>query len=63
MTMKVKEIRELSRDELLQRIAEEQQDLRHLRFQHAVADVQNPINLRKKRRLVAQLKTILREKS
>jgi large subunit ribosomal protein L29 len=59
--MKAKEIRELSVEEIRQRIAEEQESLRHLRFQHAIADIQDPMKLRHTRRLVARLKSILRE--
>ena len=60
--MKAKEIRELSVAEIEQRIAEEQESLQHLNFQHAIADIQNPMQLRDSRRLVARLKTILKEK-
>ncbi len=60
--MKAKEIRELSLAEIQQRIAEEQESLQHLNFQHAIADIQNPMQLRHSRRLVARLRTILKEK-
>ena len=60
--MKAKEIRELSLAEIQQRIAEENEALQHLNFQHAIADIQNPMQLRHARRLVARLKTILKEK-
>ncbi len=60
--MKAKEIRELSLAEIQQRIAEENEALQHLNFQHAIADIQNPMQLRHSRRLVARLRTILKEK-
>jgi large subunit ribosomal protein L29 len=60
--MKAKEIREMSTDELRQRIREEKVKLEHIEFQHAIADVQNPIQLRTSRRLVARLMTILNQK-
>ncbi len=60
--MKAKEIRELSVNEIQQRIADEKEGLQHLNFQHAIADIQNPIQLRHSRRLVARLQTILKEK-
>lgn len=60
--MKAKEIRELSVEEIKQRIAEEQETKRQLRFQHAIADIQNPMQLRHSRRLIARLKSILQEK-
>lgn len=60
--MKAKEIRELSTEEIQTRIAEELEQLTHLKFQHAIADLQNPMILRDKRRFIAQLETILKEK-
>ena len=61
--MKAKEIRELSAEELRSTISEEKEQLSHLKFQHAIADLQNPMILRDKRRFIAQLETILAEKS
>ncbi len=60
--MKAKEIKELSREEIAERIREESEQLRQLRFQHAIAELPNPMVLRHKRRLVARLRTILNEK-
>jgi len=61
--MKAKEIRDLTAEEIQSRITDEGEQLSHLRFQHAIADLQNPMILREKRRLIAQLETILREKA
>lgn len=60
--MKAKEIRELSTEEIAQRIEDEQEQLHQLHFQHAIAQLENPMILRQKRRLVARLQTILHEK-
>ncbi len=60
--MKAKEIRDLRSEEIEQRISEEKSQLRQLEFQHAVAHVENPMLLRHKRRLIARLQTILRER-
>lgn len=60
--MKPKEIRELSKTEITQRITEESEQLRQLTFQHAIAQIENPMLLREKRRLIARLNTILNEK-
>ena len=60
--MKAKEIRELNVTEIQQRIADEKESLQHLNFQHAIADIQNPMQLRHSRRLIARLQTILSEK-
>ena len=61
--LKAKEIHELSTEEIRKRIAEEEDALRQLRFQHAIARIENPMLLRRKRRLVARLRTILGEKT
>lgn len=60
--MKAREIHDLSRDEIAERIREESEQLRALHFQHAIAELPNPMVLRHKRRLVARLKTILNQK-
>lgn len=60
--MKPEEIRNLSNEEIQKRVEEEQEQLEQLRFQHAVAPLENPTVLRTKRRLIARLKTILNEK-
>ena len=60
--MKTKEIRDLSTEEIKSQIAEEKEQLSHLQFQHAIADLQNPMILRDKRRFIARLETILKER-
>ncbi|MEL6445824.1 MAG: 50S ribosomal protein L29 [Bacteroidota bacterium] len=61
--MKPKDIRELSAAEIQQRITEEQQAIRDLTFRHTITPLDDPLTLRRKRREVARLKTILKEKS
>lgn len=60
--LKAKEIRELGLKEIRQRVDEEEDQLRQLEFQHAIAHIENPLLLREKRRLIARLRTIEREK-
>lgn len=60
--MKAKEIRDLSTEEIQTQITEEKEQLSHLLFQHAIADLQNPMVLRDKRRFIARLETILKER-
>lgn len=60
--MKAKEIREHSAEEIRQQIADEQEQLSHLKFQHAIAELPNPMVLKQKRRLIARLSSILTEK-
>jgi len=61
--MKAKEIRELNTEEIAQRIQEEEEQLGQLQFQHAIAEIPNPMILREKRRMVARLRTILKERT
>jgi len=61
--MKASEIRDMSALEIQQRIAEEQAELQNKRFQQAVAGLENPVtDIRERRRRIARLKTLLREK-
>ena len=60
--LKPKEIRDLKLDEIRQRLNDEEEQLRQLHFQHAIANIENPMVLREKRRLIARLRTILRQK-
>ncbi len=60
--MKAKEIRDLSTEEIKSQIAEEREQLNTLQFQHAIADLQNPMILRDKRRFIARFETILKER-
>lgn len=60
--MKAEDIRNLNENEIRERIREEQEQLGELRFRHTIAPIENPLLLRDKRRNIARLKTILREK-
>lgn len=59
---KPKELRERSSEQLQFSIDEAQQQLFRLRFQSATEKLDAPSNLRKLRREIARLKTILRER-
>ena len=60
--MQPDDIRSLSIEEIDERLREEQEDLEQLRFEHAIAQLPNPMILKKKRRTIARLKTIRTEK-
>lgn len=60
--MKTSEIRELNNQELLERIDNEQVNLTKLRMNHAVSPLDNPNQIIFSRRLVARLKTELRQR-
>lgn len=60
--MKASDLRDRSAAEIEQIIAEVQKELTDLRFKRAVAGLENPIQLRTKRREIARLKTVLTQK-
>ncbi len=60
--MKIYEIREMSNDELLKRIAEEESNLIDLRFQNALKTLTNTAKIRNVRKDIAKMKTVLRER-
>ena len=60
--MKVKEIRELSTEDINNKLKETKQELFNLRFQQATGNLEKPSRIRELRKLVARMKTILRER-
>ena len=60
--MKIKEIRELSADELVSRQRELKQESFHLRLQQQAGQLEKPSQLRAIRREVARLETVLTQK-
>ena len=61
--MKSAEIRELSIKDLQERIDAEKAQLAKLKVQHTVSPVENPSIIKKNRRDIARMLTILREKN
>lgn len=59
--MKRTELSELSLTELESRLMDNQEALRNLRFQKAMQQLENPVQLRHLRREIAQIKTVLKE--
>ena len=57
-----KEIRDLSNEELLSKIEESKQELFNLRFQQATGSLEKPSRINELRKLVARMKTVLRER-
>jgi len=60
--MKVKQIRELSDDELTQKIKDLKGELFNLRFQAATGQLDNPMRIREVRKTIARIKTVLTER-
>lgn len=61
--MKTAEIKELSIKDLEERIDAEKAQLATLKVQHAVSPVENPSIIKKSRRDIARMLTILRQKN
>ncbi|MCG8475060.1 MAG: 50S ribosomal protein L29 [Cytophagales bacterium] len=59
--MKYADIAQLSKEELIEKIASEVENLQKLKFAQAISPIENPMKIRESRRTVAQLKTRLRE--
>ena len=59
--MKREELKELSINELKSRLIEIQQELEELKFQKALQQLENPLQLRYLRKEIAQIKTVLNE--
>lgn len=60
--MKNNELRELSKEELIKKIEESKEELFNLRFSQATGSLEKPSRIRELRKLVARMKTILRER-
>ncbi|MBP7794576.1 MAG: 50S ribosomal protein L29 [Candidatus Saccharicenans sp.] len=59
--MRIREIRELSADDLRQRIADLKDQLSRLRFQKAMGQLDNPMKIRNIRKDIARINTVLQE--
>ena len=55
------ELKELTRDEVIVKLRDDEEALMNLHFQHALQQLENPGQLRYLKREVAQLKTIIHE--
>lgn len=62
MKTKARDLRDLSREELLSKAADLKKELFNLRFQQAMGQIENPMRLRLLRKEIAITKTVLREK-
>ena len=60
--LKSKDIRDLSTEEIMKKIAEYKEELFNLRFNQATGNLEKPSRIRELRKLVARMKTVLRER-
>ena len=59
--MKAAEVRKLSATELSEKLTELKAELFHLRFQHAINQLENPTRIKAVKKDIARIKTILCE--
>jgi large subunit ribosomal protein L29 len=61
--MKAKEVRELTTKEIMERVDAEVDRLNTLMLQHSISPLDNPVQIKESRRLIARLRTILVERN
>lgn len=60
--MQAGELRELTTDELEEKVTELKEELFNLRFQLATRQLENPMRLKEVRKSIARAKTVMRER-
>ena len=60
--MKIKEIRELSLEELKTKLTDLKSELFNLRFQHATNQLDNPMKMVETKKSIAKVMTVIKEK-
>ncbi len=60
--MKINEIRKLSDEEITKEIESAKEELFNLRFNQATGNLEKPSRINELRKLVARMKTVLRER-
>ena len=60
--MKIKEVRELETNDLVERIDAEVAKYNQMELNHAITPMENPSEIKATRRDIARMKTVLRER-
>ena len=60
--MKIKELRDMTNEELSSKLKALKQELLNLRFSNATGQLANPMQIKKKKKDIARVKTILTER-
>ena len=60
--MKAKDVRDMSVNELDQKLVGLKDELFNLRFQHATGQLENPLRIKEVKKTIARIKTIQRER-
>ncbi len=61
--MKIKELRGMSKDDLLKKELDLREDLFKLKFQHGIRTLENPARLKQLRKDIARVQTVMTEKA
>ncbi len=61
--MKNNEIKDLTLDELKEKLGTEKESLRKLKFAHQVSAIENPMKIKETRRVIAKINTLLHQKA
>jgi large subunit ribosomal protein L29 len=59
--MELKDLKQMTGAELSEKVKQLTQELFNLRFQLGTGRLENPMQIRKTKRLIAQVKTVMRE--
>ena len=60
--MKIAEIKEMTTNDLVERIEAEVSNLNQMVLNHSISPLDNPAQIKNLRRTIAQMKTVLRER-
>lgn len=60
--MKAIEMKDMSINELTEKLVDLKAELFNLRFQHAINQLENPLRIKTVKRDIARVKTVIREK-
>jgi large subunit ribosomal protein L29 len=61
--MEAKDLREISAEDLVQKLGSLREEIGHLRLQRATGRLENPMKLREVKKDLARVETILRERA
>jgi large subunit ribosomal protein L29 len=62
MQVKAKNLRDLTKDELVNKVSELKGELFNLRFQLATGQLENPMRIREVKKTIARTQTVLKER-
>jgi large subunit ribosomal protein L29 len=60
--MKISEIKELTKNEIVEKLQLEKENLVRLKLNHAVSPLDNPMKIKVSKKNIAMMKTVLRER-